>query len=148
MTDLINQASTKGNEIVRWLEDREPADVLADVRRFAARRPVMFLTLCGLAGVVAGRITRGAVAANTSVDSSKPSRALDSDPSYLSSPGYTAAPEYPAVPAYSTTPGYVGGTSTGGYSTGTLGSDYTETTSGSDYTGTVPGPDHTAGTAR
>ena len=49
--------------------------MLADVRRFAQRRPVMFLALCGLAGVIAGRITRGAVAANTSVDSPKPSHA-------------------------------------------------------------------------
>ena len=161
MSDLVQQASTKSNEIVQWLENREPADVLADVRRFAARRPGMFLALCGLAGVVAGRITRGAVAANTSVDSPEPGRALGSDSSYLSSPGYTAASEYPAVPAYSTTPGYVGGTSTGGYTTGTLGSDYTDTNTapgpdytdtntapGSDYTGAVPGPDYTAGTAR
>jgi len=139
VSDLVQQASTKGNEIVQWLEDREPADVLADVRRFAARRPVMFLALCGLAGVVAGRITRGAVAANTSVDSPKPTRALDSEPSYLTSPGYTAAPEYPTVPAYSTTPGYVGGTSTGEYTTGTP---------GPDYTGTVPGPDYTGGATR
>ena len=51
--------------------------MLDEVRRYARRRPVMFLALCGLAGVVAGRITRGAVAANTSVDSPpSPARAL------------------------------------------------------------------------
>ena len=76
LTDLAHQAAEKGSEIARWLEDREPADVLEEVRGFARRRPVAFLGLCALAGVLAGRVTRGAVAANTSVDSPTPSRAL------------------------------------------------------------------------
>ena len=75
--DLVQQAASKGSEIAQWLEDREPADLLEELRRYARRRPVMFLALCGLAGVVAGRITRGAVAANTSVDSPSPARAYD-----------------------------------------------------------------------
>jgi gas vesicle protein len=79
ITDLVQQAASKGSEIASWLENREPGDVLEELRRFARRRPVMFLALCGLAGVVAGRITRGAVAANTSVDSPSPARAADYD---------------------------------------------------------------------
>ena len=83
LTDLVQQAASRGSDIASWLEDREPADVLDELRRFARRRPVMFLALCGLAGVVAGRITRGAVAANTSVDSpsASPARAAYSDTS-------------------------------------------------------------------
>jgi hypothetical protein len=77
VTDLVQQAAAKGSEIAQWLENREPGDVLEELRRYARRRPVMFLALCGLAGVVAGRITRGAVAANTSVDSPSPARAYD-----------------------------------------------------------------------
>ena len=46
--------------------------MLAEVTRYARRHPVTFLALCGLAGVVAGRLTRGAVAANTSLDSTDP----------------------------------------------------------------------------
>src|ERR687893_98325 len=79
LNDLVQRAASRGNDFVSWLENREPADVLDEVRRYARRRPVVFLTLCGLAGVVAGRITRGAVAANTSLDSSggaSPARAL------------------------------------------------------------------------
>ena len=165
VTGLVHQAADKGSEIVQWLEDREPADVLADVRRFAQRRPVMFLALCGLAGVVAGRITRGAVAANTSIDSPKPANALGDQPSYLTSPGYTAAPDYSTGPAYTTTPGYEGGPATGAYGTTpgadytgttagadytgtTAGADYTGTTPGADYTGTTPGPDYTGGATR
>ena len=77
LTDLVQQLAGRGSDVAAWLEDREPADVLDEVRRFARRRPVLFLALCGAAGVVAGRITRGAVAANTSVDSPKPARAAE-----------------------------------------------------------------------
>jgi hypothetical protein len=83
MTDLAQEASRRGGEIAHWLDTHEPADVLEEVKRFARRRPVAFLALAAAAGVVAGRLTRGAVAANTSVDSDTeptPARAYDSDP--------------------------------------------------------------------
>jgi hypothetical protein len=82
MTDLAQEASRRGGEIAHWLDTHEPADVLDEVKRFARRRPVAFLALAAAAGVVAGRLTRGAVAANTSVDSDTeptPARAYDSD---------------------------------------------------------------------
>ena len=99
MGDLVQQAASKGSEIAQWLEDREPADVLEEVRRFARRRPVMFLALCGLAGVVAGRITRGAVAANTSVDSPSPARAATFDTTSAAPMTGTGGFEQPA-PTY------------------------------------------------
>jgi hypothetical protein len=82
MTDLASEASRRGGEIAHWLDTHEPDDVLDEVKRFARRRPVAFLALAAAAGVVAGRLTRGAVAANTSVDSDTeptPARAYDSD---------------------------------------------------------------------
>ena len=80
LTDLAQQAAQRGGEIAHWLENHEPRDVLREVTSFGRRRPVMFLALCGLAGVVAGRLTRGAVAANTSVDSPSGNRGdLDVD---------------------------------------------------------------------
>ena len=69
MTDLAQEASRRAGEISHWLDNHEPADLLDEVRRFARRRPVAFFALAAAAGVVAGRVTRGAVAANTSVDS-------------------------------------------------------------------------------
>jgi gas vesicle protein len=68
MTDLVQQASRKGGEVATWLQDREPADVLEAVRSYGRRHPVTFLALCGLAGVVAGRLTRSAVATRTALD--------------------------------------------------------------------------------
>ena len=82
MTDLAQEAARRGGEISHWLDTHEPADVLEEVKRFARRRPFAFLALAAAAGVVAGRVTRGAVAANTSVDSDTeptPARAYDSD---------------------------------------------------------------------
>jgi len=69
LTDLAQQASRKGGEVADWLADREPADVLEAVRGYARRRPGTFLVLCGLAGVVAGRLTRSVVATKTNLDS-------------------------------------------------------------------------------
>lgn len=82
MTDLAHEASRRVGEISHWLDNHEPGDVLDEVKRFARRRPVAFLAIAAAAGVVAGRVTRGAVAANTSVDSDReatPARAYDSD---------------------------------------------------------------------
>jgi len=68
LTDLAHEASRRGGEIAHWLQDKEPADVLESVRSYARRRPGTFLILCGLAGVVAGRLTRSAVATRTELD--------------------------------------------------------------------------------
>jgi len=111
--DLVQQAASKGSEVARWLEDKEPGDVLEELRRYARRRPVMFLALCGLAGVVAGRITRGAVAANTSVDSPSPSPARAADYDYLTTTPTTGNAGYQQTTgtygAYSDAPaGYAG----------------------------------------
>jgi hypothetical protein len=82
MTDLAQEASRRVGEVSHWLDNHEPGDLINEVKRFARRRPGAFLALAAAAGVVAGRLTRGAVAANTSVDSDtdpSPARAYDSD---------------------------------------------------------------------
>jgi uncharacterized protein YjbJ (UPF0337 family) len=82
MSDLVHEASRRVGEISHWLDNHEPSDLFDEVKRFARRRPGTFLALAAAAGVVAGRLTRGAVAANTSVDSDNeptPARAYDSD---------------------------------------------------------------------
>jgi hypothetical protein len=85
MSDLAQDASRRVGEISHWLDNHEPADLLDEVRRFARRRPVAFLAIAAAAGVLAGRVTRGAVAANTSVDSDReatPARAAYDSGSY------------------------------------------------------------------
>lgn len=68
LTDLACQASQKGGEVAHWLRNREPADVLEAVRSYARRRPGTFLALCGLTGVLAGRLTRSTVATRARLD--------------------------------------------------------------------------------
>ena len=81
MSDLAQEASRRVGEVSHWLDTHQPADLLEEVRRYARRRPVAFLAIAAAAGVLAGRVTRGAVAAKTSADSdreSTPARAYDS----------------------------------------------------------------------
>jgi hypothetical protein len=99
LTDLAQQASRKGGEVAHWLQDREPAEVLESVRSYGRRHPVTFLALCGLAGIVAGRLTRSTVATRTSLDTKDHATSGHSE---LSSNG-TARPVVEPVPAtYST----------------------------------------------
>ena len=58
--DLLEQASGTVEEFSSWLQNREPAELLDEVRRFARRKPGMFLLGAAAAGVLAGRMTRGA----------------------------------------------------------------------------------------
>ena len=62
--DLAHQAADRVHQIAGWLDDREPAELLDDVRSFARRRPGMFLGLALGAGLVAGRLARGLAAAD------------------------------------------------------------------------------------
>jgi uncharacterized protein YjbJ (UPF0337 family) len=82
VTDLARQASRRGGEIAHWLDDHDAGDALEQVKRYARRHPVAFLGTCAAAGMVVGRLTRSAVAANTSLDtpdsSSPPARASGS----------------------------------------------------------------------
>jgi hypothetical protein len=100
LTDLARQASRKGGEIAEWLQDKEPTDVLDSVRSYARRRPGTFLVLCGLAGVVAGRLTRSAVATRTSLDSKDASDT--SAPRRELGTSYAAAAPVEPTPSYST----------------------------------------------
>lgn len=57
--DLAKQAASRTRGIVSQMENREPADLLDDVRSFARNKPGVFLLGALAAGVVAGRMTRG-----------------------------------------------------------------------------------------
>lgn len=68
--DLARQAADKAHEFAGWLDQRDPGNLLDEIRQLARRKPGSFLIGAALAGVAAGRLTRGAVAAK---DSSTPS---------------------------------------------------------------------------
>ena len=69
-SDLAQQAGDRVHATASWLDDREPGQLLDEVRDFARRKPGTFLLGALAAGVVAGRLTRGVVAAHQDDDSS------------------------------------------------------------------------------
>jgi hypothetical protein len=57
---VASQLATRAHDIAGSLDGREPGDLVADLQAYARRRPGAFLLGAAVAGVVAGRLTRGA----------------------------------------------------------------------------------------
>ena len=117
--DLVRQAGDKVEELAGWLQQREPGDLVNEVRSFARRKPGLFLLGAAVAGVVAGRLTTGVVAAHKESGPSTGSQQLAGSGSPYAADSYTTGTNYvAATPAtgYATTgtPGYA--------TTGTTGS--------------------------
>lgn len=84
-TDLARRGQGYVTSAAEWLDSREPGELVGELRRFAQRRPGAFLAGAVLAGVMAGRLTRGATAqAQSGPAGSSPSAAGGAEPS---SPG-------------------------------------------------------------
>ncbi|MEJ3403987.1 hypothetical protein WDJ51_04520 [Rathayibacter sp. YIM 133350] len=97
--DLVRRVSTRAGDVASWIGDREPAELLDEVRAFARRRPGTFIAIAAIAGVAAGRLTRSLTGGGP--DSSKsgttPSTTVPS----------TLATDY-STPTYSTGTEYTG----------------------------------------
>jgi hypothetical protein len=78
--DLARQASDYVRNAADMLENREPAELLQEVRRFARQRPGTFLLGAAAVGFLGGRLTRG-LAADSDMGSSSSSGSLGSGPS-------------------------------------------------------------------
>jgi hypothetical protein len=109
--DLVETVGSRADSVAAWLDQREPQDLLDEVKRFARRRPGVFLAIAAGAGVVIGRLTR-------SLASSGDDEA-----------GTTAAGASgrPVTGATGATGGYAAGgyTGTDGYNTGAYGAGTT-----------------------
>jgi hypothetical protein len=89
--DLLQQASGMVENFAGKLQNREPAELLEEVRSFARRKPGLFLLGAAAAGIVAGRLTSGVKAAHS-----------DSGPSANGVGGFRAQSNYvDPAPAYS-----------------------------------------------
>ena len=99
-TDIVQQIATRVSDAASWLDTRDPASVLDEVKRFARKRPLVFIAGAAIAGLVAGRLVR-AVASNQH-DAGQDST------------GVSATPAVPAI-APASTPA---GTATAGTATG------------------------------
>lgn len=120
-TEVARQVADRMHGAASWLEQREPADLLDEVRRFARRRPGTFLIGAAVAGLAAGRLTRGLAARNSNgangtrhgITGGVPAAAGSGYPTtpYAAGAGSydPGAPAYPASPTFTPKPGYLEG---------------------------------------
>jgi hypothetical protein len=60
-SDVVRQAADPASSAASWLEHREPAQLVEELRNLARRRPGIFLAGSAFAGVLVGRLTRNMV---------------------------------------------------------------------------------------
>jgi len=61
-SDLARQASERVRTVVDWVEARDPADLLTELKGYARRKPGTFLAAAAALGFLGGRLTRGLTA--------------------------------------------------------------------------------------
>ena len=94
--DLARQGAQHTREFASWLEQREPGEVLEEVKSFARRRPGTFLLLAAGAGLLAGRMTRGLQAASS--DQAQGSQLYSTE--YSDTTQYGSGVQYGGTPQY------------------------------------------------
>ncbi|WP_224392284.1 hypothetical protein [Pseudonocardia sp. ICBG1293] len=112
VADLARDAAGRAERLAGWLEEREPGDVVDQVRGVARRHPGTFLAGAVDAGVLVGRLTRGAVDRErtprpdpTGGHDVPPSRPVRSPAEHPGAPTPVAAPTTVAAPAPVAAPG-------------------------------------------
>jgi hypothetical protein len=99
--EMAQQVADRTRTVASWLEHHEPGDLVTQVRTFARRKPGVFLAGAVVAGVLAGRLTRGVVASQSDSESDTPSGNGMATRSPVPAPGYTSqTPVDPATPGY------------------------------------------------
>ncbi|WP_123603778.1 hypothetical protein [Micromonospora sp. Llam0] len=56
--ELARRASDAAQQAAGWLENRQPGELVDEVRQYARRHPGTFLAGAAFAGLVVGRLTR------------------------------------------------------------------------------------------
>lgn len=121
---IARTVADQTSSIASWFENREPADILDEVKRFARRNPGTFLLIAAGAGLLAGRLTRGV-------------RDASSDTSDVA--GYSSATTTGGYGLADTTPTQSYGT-TGSYGAGTTGAGAAYGAQGTGYDAPPPPP--------
>jgi hypothetical protein len=102
--EVARQAADRAEGLADWIGRREPGDLVEEVRSLARRRPAAFLLGAALAGVVVGRLTRGAVDSARSDSDDASGQALYGRPRPAPVPYDRLATPGPAIPVDTPTP--------------------------------------------
>ena len=97
VSEIARQAADRADRAASWLGEREPADLVDEVRSFARRRPGAFLVGAALAGIVVGRLTRGAID-SARADSARPAVSPYARTPLPASPAYGGTGDLPTPP--------------------------------------------------
>jgi hypothetical protein len=85
--DVVRMLSKRARELGSRLEGREPSELIDDARGYARRRPGTFLLGSLAAGVLVGRLVRGAKdAGGSSGVAQRPERGMAGDPAVAPAP--------------------------------------------------------------
>lgn len=98
-TTVAQQLAERLDSAGSWLEQREPAQVLDEVSRYARRHPVAFMAIAAGLGLLAGRVARSAKDAAGDSSSGGSGTATSTGPSGRGAQPYGTPPAQP----YSTT---------------------------------------------
>ncbi|SMH49887.1 hypothetical protein SAMN06295885_3439 [Rathayibacter oskolensis] len=102
-SQLVSQLAGRAQGVATWLEDREPAELLEDVKSFARRRPGAFILIAAATGLVAGRLVRALTAEakdekEAAADTSGPEFAAPSTGTEYAPPAYGTGDHLPTEP--------------------------------------------------
>jgi len=101
--DVASKARDQARTAAEWLDSHEPNQVVDELRSLGRQQPGRFLLGALLAGVVAGRLTRGVVAVHT--DDSDEGTSPATQQNAVATPAVAPAIGTPAVSPAGYTPG-------------------------------------------
>lgn len=62
-SQVVRNLGDRAGSVAGWLDDREPGELLSEMKSFAARRPALFIGIAAGAGILAGRLAKSLAAA-------------------------------------------------------------------------------------
>ncbi|AND17781.1 hypothetical protein C5C18_12660 [Rathayibacter tritici] len=98
--NLVSQAASRAQGVAQWLENRDPSQLLDDVRSFARRRPGAFILIAAATGLVGGRLIRALTA--EAKDEKEAATGRTDGPEYDAPAADSLAYDAPAASAYGT----------------------------------------------
>lgn len=131
-SDLVRSLSRRVDSAATWLSDREPDDIVQEVRSFARRNTGLFLAIAAGIGVVAGRMAR----ALREGEPEQPARVSGYGGTPALEPATTSPyDETPLATAVASGQGTTVGAGATGYDSGAVDAGYGETVVGDTTSG-------------
>ena len=109
--DLVREASQRAGQVAEYLDERNPGELVEELRGLGRRRPAAFLTGAVVSGLLVGRFAKSGAKASQSQtpEGSSETVAADQDAPAPTTPPRSAEPPYLPARATETRSGGLGG---------------------------------------